>query len=127
MTTTTAAARRAASAAAHRARAASCPTNRLLDVLGDKWVPLILKELSVGPLRYNALSRAVAGASQKMLTQTLRSLEHDGLVARTTAPDIPPSVTYSLTPLGKSLLPVLATLTAWAESHMPDIDQARTA
>ncbi|MEJ3744596.1 helix-turn-helix domain-containing protein [Actinomycetes bacterium KLBMP 9797] len=104
---------------------AGCPTHRVLNRLGDRWVSLILKELAGGPRRRGELGRTIAGATQKMLTQTLRVLERDGLVARTVTPSVPPRVEYRLTPLGDSLLPVLAVVTAWAERHIGDIDAAR--
>ncbi|GAB2819723.1 helix-turn-helix domain-containing protein [Actinocorallia aurea] len=127
MTTLSAADRRAAARADHLGRAAACPANRLLDRLGDKWAPLVLRALADGPVRYNALSRTVAGASQKMLTQTLRSLERDGFVLRTAVPGVPARVDYSLTPPGESLLALLDSLASWAEEHMPEVDRARAA
>ncbi|GAB2844207.1 helix-turn-helix domain-containing protein [Actinocorallia aurea] len=111
----------------HLGRAAACPANRLLDRLGDKWAPLVLRALADGPVRYNALSRTVAGASQKMLTQTLRSLERDGFVLRTAVPGVPARVDYSLTPPGESLPALLDSLASWAEEHMPGVDLARAA
>ncbi|GGZ28052.1 transcriptional regulator [Streptomyces inusitatus] len=125
MTTRTAAERRAEARTAHRARFADCPTNRLLDRLGDKWVALVLKELSDGPRRHGELNRAIAGASQKMLTETLRRLERDGLLNRTVTAAVPVRVTYDLTPLGRGLLPVLAAVTRWAEENSGRIDAAR--
>lgn len=104
---------------------AACPTHRVLDRLGDRWVSLILKELADGPRRHGELARAVAGATQKMLTQTLRALQREGLVARSVPDSMPPRVEYRLTPLGESLLPVIAVVTQWAERHIDDIDTAR--
>jgi DNA-binding HxlR family transcriptional regulator len=104
---------------------AACPTYRVLDRLGDRWVSLILKELADGPRRHGELARAVAGATQKMLTQTLRALQRDGLVARQVINSLPPRVEYRLTPLGVSLLPVMAVVTEWAERHIGDIDTTR--
>jgi DNA-binding HxlR family transcriptional regulator len=98
----------------------------VIAVLGDKWVALVLKELAAGPRRSAELARAVAGASQKMLTQTLRGLERDGLVARTVEPAVPVRVRYRLTELGRSLLPVLSAVTEWADRHAADIDLARS-
>ncbi|MCG5219924.1 winged helix-turn-helix transcriptional regulator [Streptosporangium sp. KLBMP 9127] len=127
MSTRTAGRRRAEDRSSHQARFASCPTNRLLDRIGDKWVALLLKELAEGPRRYSDLARTIAGASQKMLTQTLRHLERDGLVSRTITAAVPPRVDYALTPLGQSLLPVLRTVTQWAERHIEEIDTAHDA
>jgi DNA-binding HxlR family transcriptional regulator len=119
--------RRARARTTHLTAMAGCPTHRVLDRMGDRWVSLILKELAAGPRRHGELARSVAGATQKMLTQTLRVLQRDGLVARTATDSVPPSVHYRLTPLGESLLPVLATVTRWAERHIGDIDAARAA
>ncbi|WP_066949576.1 winged helix-turn-helix transcriptional regulator [Streptomyces lushanensis] len=125
MTTRTAAQRHAEARASHRARSADCPTNRLLDRIGEKWVALVLKELAEGPRRYGELARTIAGASQKMLTQTLRRLERDGLLARTVTPAVPVRVEYALTPLGQSLVPVMRAVTRWAEENIDRIDVAR--
>lgn len=127
MTTQSAAQRHAEVRLSHRARSATCPTNRLLDRIGDKWVGLILKELAKGRCRYGELARTIAGASQKMLTQTLRNLERDGLVSRTVTPAVPVRVDYALTPLGRSLLPVIRAVTEWAEQHIEEVDAAHEA
>ena len=110
---------------AYLASVAECPTHRVLNRLGERWVSLILKELAVRPLRNGELTRTVTGATQKMLTQTLRALERDGLVARSVVPSA--GVEYRLTELGRSVLPVLAAVTEWAERHITDIDTARAA
>jgi DNA-binding HxlR family transcriptional regulator len=127
MATSNATERRAAARSAYLTSMAACPTHRVLDRMGDRWVSLIVKELTHGPRRHGELARAVAGATQKMLTQTLRGLERDGLVARSVIDSVPPRVEYRLTPLGESLLPVMAVVTEWAERHIDDIDAARTA
>ena len=106
---------------------ATCPTRQFLDRLSSKWVTLIVTALADGPRRYSDLARQVAGASQKMLTQTLRSLEADGLLTRTVTAGVPPRVDYELTDLGRSLLPVVAAIKAWAEDHMDEVRAARTA
>jgi DNA-binding HxlR family transcriptional regulator len=125
MATQSAAQRRRAEALAYQEFVRACPTSKLLDRIGDKWVTLLLVALSEGPLRYGELSRAVPGASQKMLTQSLRSLERDGLLARTVTPSVPVRVDYELTSLGRSLLPVLQAIKDWAELHMGDVAGAR--
>jgi DNA-binding HxlR family transcriptional regulator len=127
MATSRAAEHRAGAHSAYLMSMAACPTHRVLDRMGDRWVSLILKELACGPLRYGELARAIAGATQKMLTQTLRGLERDGLVARSVTGSVPPRIEYRLTPLGESLLPVMAVVTEWAERHIGDIDTARAA
>ena len=120
----------AATAARKRARAkaeydsflAACPSRQLLARISDKWVALILAALgSDGPQRYSELSRRLAGVSQKMLTQTLRSLERDGLITRTVTPTVPVTVTYELTDLGLSLQQLMWGVKNWAESHMDEV------
>ncbi len=103
----------------------TCPVRDVLDRLGDKWSTLILVTLSRGPQRFNALARAVPDISRRMLTETLRHLERDGLIWREVTPSTPPSVAYGLTPLGTSLMPALNALIAWAERHQPEIAAAR--
>lgn len=104
---------------------AACPSRKLLDRLSDKWVTLVVKSLMDGPKRYSEVSHQLAGVSQKMLTQTLRSLERDGMLTRTVTPSVPVRVDYELTPLGESLAVVLGGLKTWAEQHMPEVDRAR--
>jgi|HigsolmetaAR202D_1030399.scaffolds.fasta_scaffold35197_2 DNA-binding HxlR family transcriptional regulator len=107
---------------------AHCPSRRLLDTIGDKWASLTIVALGLnGRLRYTELAKRIDGVSQKMLTQTLRNLERDGLVTRTVTPTVPIRTDYELTPLGASLLPVLRHLKEWAEAHMGEVDAARDA
>ena len=126
MPTSTAAQRKEQAKVAYDAYLASCPARRVLDRVSDKWVTLLLNALAEGPRRYAELGRIVAGVSEKMLTQTLRGLERDGLVTRTVTPSVPVRVDYALTDLGTSLLPVTRALKAWAEVHIAEIDAART-
>jgi DNA-binding HxlR family transcriptional regulator len=125
MSTSTAAQRREQAKVAYDAYLANCPVRRVLDRVSDKWVILLLNALADGPRRYAELRRIVAGVSEKMLTQTLRSLERDGLVTRTVTASVPARVDYALTDLGMSLLPVMRALKAWAEAHIAEIDAAR--
>jgi len=127
MSTMTAAERRAKAREAYDAYLAECPSRQLLDTLSSKWVTLIVSALADGPQRYSELSRTIAGVSQKMLTQTLRALERDGLVKRTITPAVPVRVEYALTPLGQSLVPLVGQIKAWAEEHMDDVLAARAA
>ncbi|MCU1369532.1 MAG: transcriptional regulator, HxlR family [Ilumatobacteraceae bacterium] len=107
---------------------AHCPSRRLLDAIGDKWTSLVVVALGVhGSLRYTELFKRIDGVSQKMLTQTLRNLERDGLVTRTVTPTVPVGTDYALTPLGDSLLGLLRLLKEWAEEHMGEVDDARAA
>jgi len=121
----TAAQRRAQAKEEYDAFLAECPSRQLLDRISDKWVTLVLAALSgegdPRPLRYSELSRTLAGVSQKMLTQTLRSLERDGLLTRTVTPSVPVTVTYELTELGLSLHRLMGLLKAWAEEHMDEV------
>ena len=103
-----------------------CPTRALLDRIGDRWTVLVVGSLADGPLRFSAIARRVQGVSQKMLTQTLRALERDGLVTRTVFPEIPPHVEYELTDRGRSLRAVLEPLEDWATSHMDEVALSRT-
>ena len=127
MPTTTAAQRREQERKAYDAYLASCPARQLLDTISDKWVTLVLIALADGPQRYSELARTIAGVSQKMLTQTLRALENDGLVERTVTAAVPVRVDYALTPLGRTLLPLISELKTWAEAHMDDVLAARAA
>lgn len=95
-----------------------CPSRKLLDRIGDRWTVLIVGALDTGPQRFGALAARVGGISQKMLTQTLRSLERDGFVTRTVYPEIPPRVEYELTGLGRSLQAPLRALEEWAIANM---------
>ena len=122
MATTTAAQKRARAKVEYDSFLAQCPSRQLLDRISDKWVALILAALgSDGPQRYSELSRRLAGVSQKMLTQTLRSLERDGLITRTVTPTVPVTVTYELTDLGLSLQQLMWDVKIWAESHMDEV------
>ena len=121
----TAADRRAQEREEYNVFLAQCPSRQLLDRLSDKWVGLVLKALEPGPQRYSAIGRKVAGVSQKMLTQTLRSLERDGLVTREVTPSVPVRVDYQLTDLGRELMPIMHAVHRWAEQHMDQIIAAR--
>ena len=102
-----------------------CPVRHLLDHMGDRWSMLLLSALAHGPKRFSALQRAVPDISKRMLTQTLRTLEVDGFVHRDVQPTVPPSVTYSLTPLGRSFTGPLLALIEWAEAHFHAVLDAR--
>ncbi|WP_324199114.1 winged helix-turn-helix transcriptional regulator [Nocardia amamiensis] len=108
----------------------ACPTRRLLDRVGTKWVSMVVKllaEAAPDEVRFAELQRRMPGVSQKMLSVTLRNLTRDGLVARRVEPTVPPRVHYRLTDLGLSLEVPLAALRAWAEEHMAEIDRANSA
>jgi DNA-binding HxlR family transcriptional regulator len=103
----------------------NCDSRKVLDRIADKWTALIIHVLSTGTKRHGELRRQISGVSQKMLTQTLRSLENDGLVNRKIYPVVPPMVEYSLTPLGRSLIEPLEAICRWAEEHLPELEAAR--
>ncbi|WP_330181805.1 helix-turn-helix transcriptional regulator [Nocardia sp. NBC_01503] len=105
---------------------AKCPTRQVLDHIAGKWTVLIIDALRQdGTMRYTDLSRRIGGVSQKMLTQTLRSLEADGFLTRTVHPTIPPRVEYELTELGHSLAEPIAALRNWTEQHINEVERAR--
>ncbi|MEV6958932.1 helix-turn-helix domain-containing protein [Streptomyces sp. NPDC051207] len=125
MATTTAAQRRERARVEYDAFLRDCPTNQLLDRISDKWVSLIVAALAAGPMRYSDLGRRIAGVSPKMLTQTLRSLERDGILTRTVTPSVPVRVDYELTPLGRNLALLLTAVKDWAETHIEEVHRAR--
>ncbi|MGE0238605.1 MAG: winged helix-turn-helix transcriptional regulator [Parvibaculaceae bacterium] len=106
---------------------AKCPVRDVLDRIGDKWSVLILKNLEDGPRRFGALKRMIGDISQRMLTQTLRDLQRDGLILRTVYPTVPPSVDYRLTRLGLSLMDPLEQLVHWSDRNHAKVRKARVA
>jgi DNA-binding HxlR family transcriptional regulator len=104
---------------------AGCPTREVLDRIGDRWTVLVIESLEGGPQRFSELARTIEGVSQKMLTQTLRGLERDGLVTRTVHAEVPPRVHYELTGLGRTLTGLLAALDDWSRAHIADVLSAR--
>ena len=104
-----------------------CPVRQILTDVGDKWSILVLIALSEGPRRFSALRRDIPDVSQKMLTQTLRKLERDGLVSRHVTPSTPPRVDYDVTRLGSSLMGQIAPLAGWAARNLDQIAAARAA
>ncbi|WP_439598139.1 winged helix-turn-helix transcriptional regulator [Falsiroseomonas sp.] len=105
--------------------ASDCPTRVVLDRIADKWAVLLLGLLAEGPLRFNALRRRVQGLSQKVLSQTLKGLERDGLVRRTAFATVPVTVEYAITPLGATLAERLDLLRDWAERHIAEVQAAQ--
>jgi DNA-binding HxlR family transcriptional regulator len=102
-----------------------CPVRDILDRVGDKWTLLILIALSRAPQRFSALQRAIGDISKRMLTQSLRTLERDGLVSRQVFPTKPPSVEYALTAMGESSLVPVVALVSWASAHHDAIRASR--
>jgi DNA-binding HxlR family transcriptional regulator len=103
----------------------NCPSRTALRLIGDRWTALIVGVLAEQPRHFGELRRRVPTISQKMLTQTLRSLERDGLVKRSVYDIVPPRVEYSLTPLGQTLLEPLRAICRWAENYLPQVNAAR--
>jgi DNA-binding HxlR family transcriptional regulator len=129
MVTTTAAEAKASAKVQYNAFLAACPSQQLLARVSGKWVTLVLSALGSGPncdgeprpLRYSELGRVLAGVSPKMLSQTLRSLERDGLITRTATATVPVTVTYELTELGLSLHQTVRQLKLWSEAHRDEV------
>ena len=105
---------------------ANCPTRLVLNRIADKWTVLVVSSLEQGTKRFSTLQREIGGISQKMLTQTLRGLERDGLVHRTIYPTVPPKVEYTLTPLGRTLVGLVDAIRVWSEQHIEAVMQAQT-
>lgn len=106
---------------ADRVFAESCPTRTVLDHVMSKWGVLVLMALTDGTVRWGELRRTVEGISEKMLASTLKTLEADGLVARTAYPEVPPRVEYALTPLGDDLMKHMMPLMQWVAAHADGI------
>jgi DNA-binding HxlR family transcriptional regulator len=107
---------------------ADCPTRQVLDRIADKWTMLVVVALQTrGTLRFSELKRSIGGVSQKMLTQTLRALERDGMVHREALPTVPVTVRYTLTPMGHRLATAVSVIREFAYAHMLEIETARTA
>lgn len=104
---------------------ANCPGHQVLGIIASKWVTLVMDALAAGPLGHAALRRAIPGVTQKMLTQTLRQLERDGLIDRTETASVPKRVDYEITALGSEILEVQRSIRAWAEDHIDAIHRAR--
>ena len=102
-----------------------CPSRLLIDQIADKWSIMVLTALDLGPMRFNAIKRRLEGVTQKALTQCLRRLERNGLIARRVIPVSPVAVEYETTPLGRTLQPPFMALYAWTLDHMAEVEQAR--
>lgn len=99
----------------------------VLTLIGDKWTTQVISALSYGPLRFGVLQDRVPGISHRMLTRTVRSLERDGLVSRTSYPVVPPRVDYELTPLGETLIVPIAGILEWVGAHQAEVEENRAA
>ncbi len=105
--------------------AEACPSRAILELIADKWTLLIVPALRRGRMRNGELMRLIGGVSQKMLTQTLRELERNGLVTRIDHQEVPPRVEYELTELGRSLSDLMRKLDGWAEANISEVLKAR--
>ncbi|WP_243790002.1 helix-turn-helix domain-containing protein [Saccharopolyspora gloriosae] len=103
----------------------ACPTRVVLDRIGDRWTSLVVLSLAPGPMRFTRLRAGVGGVAPKVLTQTLRAMQRDGLLTRTVHAEVPPRVDYELTELGRSLQVPIQAITDWAEAHVTEVVAAR--
>ncbi|EFL03097.1 MULTISPECIES: helix-turn-helix domain-containing protein [unclassified Streptomyces] len=111
---------------AYNVMAATCPSRTVLHRIGARWTVFVVNALEGGPRRFSELKAHIRGITSKALTETLRSLEADGLISRREYDEKPPRVEYELTSLGRSLLVPLRAVRLWAEQHVPEIEMART-
>ncbi len=105
---------------------ANCLSRQVLGLIADQWTPLVIYALEDGTTRFGQLLKRIDGISKKMLTQTLRAMERNGLVQRVVYPVVPPVVEYSLTPLGQTLIEPMKALRMWAYGHLQEVAHART-
>jgi DNA-binding HxlR family transcriptional regulator len=105
---------------------ADCLSRQVLELIADEWTPLVIYALEEGTMRFGQLLKRIDGISKKMLTQTLRAMERNGLVQRVVYPVVPPVVEYSLTPLGETLKEPMNALKVWAYGHLQEVAHART-
>ena len=106
---------------------ANCLSRQVLNLIADQWTPLVIYALEESTMRFGQLHKRIDGISKKMLTQTLRAMERNGLVLRVVYPVVPPVVEYSLTPLGQTLIESVRSLRVWAYGHLQEVADARTA
>lgn len=99
----------------------ACPVATTVQLIGNKWKLLILRNLLVRTWRFNELQKSLAGISQKVLTDSLRSLEQDGIIVRTAYPEVPPRVEYSLSELGESMRPILSSMEMWGNAYKESV------
>lgn len=100
----------------------ACPVATTVQLIGNKWKLLILRNLLVRPWRFNELQRSLSGISQKVLTDNLRSMERDGIIIRTVYPEVPPRVEYALSELGESIRPILDVMEQWGASYLAALE-----
>ena len=98
-----------------------CPVATTVQLIGSKWKLLIMRNLLVRPWRFNELMKSLDGISQKVLTESLRSMEDDGIIIRTVFPEVPPHVEYSLSEVGESMRPIIASMEAWGKYYKENL------
>ena len=101
-----------------------CPVATTVQLIGNKWKLLILRNLLARPWRFNEMLRSIPGISQKVLTDNLRALEADGIVIRTAYPEVPPRVEYSLSELGDSMRPIIQSMETWGRGYQKMVKEA---
>jgi DNA-binding HxlR family transcriptional regulator len=99
-----------------------CPVATTVGIIGNKWKLLILRDILIGPKRFGELRKSLEGISQKVLTDSLRSMEHDGIIIRTIFPEVPPRVEYSLSELGETMRPIIATMEKWGKEYQETVE-----
>ena len=107
-----------------KAELPDCPVATTLQLIGNKWKMLILRNLMVRPWRFNEMLRSIPGISQKVLTDNLRALEKDGIITRTVFPEVPPRVEYALSELGDSMRPIIQEMEAWGVNYQKMVQEA---
>ena len=101
----------------------ACPVATTVQMIGSKWKLLIMRNLLARPWRFNELKKDLEGISQKVLTDSLRSMEADGIITRTVYPEVPPRVEYALSELGESMRPILAAMEQWDSTYKASLEQ----
>ena len=100
-----------------------CPVATTVRLIGSKWKLLIMRNLLVRPWRFNELQKSLDGISQKVLTDSLRSMEADGIITRTVYPEVPPRVEYALSELGESMRPIIKSMEAWGNNYKQGLEE----
>lgn len=100
-----------------------CPVATTVSLIGSKWKLLIMRNLLVRPWRFNELQKSLDGISQKVLTDSLRSMEADGIITRTVYPEVPPHVEYALSELGESMRPIIKSMEAWGNNYKQGLEE----
>ena len=101
-----------------------CPVQTTVQLIGSKWKLLIMRNLLARPWRFNELHKSLEGISQKVLTDSLRSMEEDGIITRTVYPEVPPRVEYALSELGESMRPIIQSMEAWGTAYKQDMNKS---